>query len=108
MLEIYENIKKYRKMNKWTQEELAKKVGYGDRSTISRIERGEIDLPQSMIVKFAKVFGLSAGELAGSDGTAAYMDQLSAEEQRLIAYYRKLSEPEKDMICRSMDLKRGD
>ena len=27
MLEIYENIKKYRKMNKWTQEELAKKWG---------------------------------------------------------------------------------
>ena len=108
MLEIYENIKKYRKMNKWTQEELAKKVGDGDRSTISRIERGEIDLPQSMIVKFAKVFGLSAGELAGSDGTAAYMDQLSPEEQRLISYYRRLSELEKDMVCRSMDLKRGE
>ena len=57
MLEIYENIKKYRKMNKWTQEALAKKVGYGDRSTISRIERGEIYLPQGIIVKFAKVFG---------------------------------------------------
>ena len=48
MLEIYENIKKYRKMNKWTQEELAKKVGYGDRSTISRIERGEIDQLESL------------------------------------------------------------
>ena len=27
MLELYENIKKYRKLNKWTQEEMAKKSG---------------------------------------------------------------------------------
>ena len=106
MLELYENIKKYRKLNKWTQEELAQKVGYEDRSTISRIERGQIDLPQSMILKFAKVFGISAGDLAGSDGTAAFMDQLSPEEQRIIAYYRRLTDPEKNMICRSMGLPR--
>lgn len=108
MLELYENIKRYRKLNKWTQQELADRVGYTDRSVVSKIEAGRVDLPQSMIMKFAQVFGISAGELAGSDGTAAYMDQLTAEEQRLIAYYRRLSELEKDMICRSMDLKRGE
>ncbi len=90
MLELYENIKKYRKLNGWTQEEMAQKVGYEDRSTISRVERGMIDLPQSMIIKFANVFGVSAGDLAGSDGTAAFMDQLSSEEQRIITYYRRL------------------
>ena len=108
MMELYENIKKYRKINEWTQQELAEKVGYTDRSVVSKIEAGKVDLPQSMIMKFASVFGVSPGELAGSDGTAAFMDQLSAEEQRLIAKYRNLTEPEKDMICRSLDLKRGE
>lgn len=106
MLELYENIKKYRKLNGWTQEELAKRVGYTDRSVVSKIEAGRVDLPQSKIREFAEVFGISAGELAGSDGTAAFMDQLSAEEQRLIAYYRKLSELEKSMVCRSLGMKR--
>ena len=106
MMELYENIKKYRKLNGWTQQELAAKVGYTDRSVVSKIEAGKVDLPQSMILKFAKVFGISAGDLAGSDGTAAFMDQLSPEEQRIIAYYRRLTDPEKNMICRSMGLPR--
>ena len=101
-MELYTNIKKYRKLCGWTQEELARRVGYVDRSAVSRVERGTVDISQSMILKFAEVFGVSPSELLGSDGTAAYMDQLTADEQRLIAYYRKLSETERAMITRAV------
>lgn len=65
MLKIYENIKNLRKQNNWTQEELAKKTGYTDRSAIAKIEAGRIDLPQSKIIEFANVFGVDAGDLLG-------------------------------------------
>ena len=40
MLELYRNIKKYRKLNNTTQLELAEAIGYSDRSIISKIENG--------------------------------------------------------------------
>lgn len=65
MISLYKNIKKYRLENGWTQTELATKVGYSDKSMISKIEKGEIDLSQSQIWKFADVFGIPASELFG-------------------------------------------
>lgn len=68
MLELYQNIRKYRKELKMSQEELAQRVGYNDRSSIAKIEKGLVDLPQSKIALFAKVFGVSSGALMGNDG----------------------------------------
>lgn len=68
MLELYENIRKLRKLNKWTQDELAVRMGYTDRSMIAKIESGKVDISQSKILEFARVFGVDAGELMGADG----------------------------------------
>ena len=68
MLELYKNIRKYRKQMGMTQEELAKRIGYTDRSSIAKIENGSVDLPQSKITQFAKVFGISSKDLMGNDG----------------------------------------
>lgn len=65
MEELYKNIKKYRQQNKLTQEQLAQKTGYTDRSSIAKIESGMVDLSQSKIELFAKVLGVTAGELMG-------------------------------------------
>lgn len=65
MLKLYENIRYYRKLNKWTQEELASRMGYTDRSMIAKIESGKVDLSQSKIMEFAKVFNVDPGELMG-------------------------------------------
>ena len=67
MIDLYKNIKKYRLENGWTQTELANKVGYSDKSMISKIEKGEVDLSQSQIWKFADVFGISAPVLFGNE-----------------------------------------
>ena len=68
MLDLYKNIRIKRKELGMSQEELAKKVGYTSRSTIARIEKGEIDIPQSKIKAFAKALNTTPGELMGNDG----------------------------------------
>lgn len=68
MLELYKNIKRRREELGMSQAELAKKVGYTSRSTIARIERGDIDLSQTKIVEIAKALYIPAGELMGLDG----------------------------------------
>lgn len=67
MLELYKNIKSYRRAAKMTQEELARRTGYTDRSSIARIEKGEIDLPQSKIKQFAEALGTTPSQLLGWD-----------------------------------------
>lgn len=70
MLTLYSNIKRLRKSKGWSQDELAKKAGYTDRSSIAKIESGKFDLPQSKILLFAKIFGVEPGALMGLDGIA--------------------------------------
>ena len=67
MIDLYRNIKRERIEKGLSQEELAQKVGYADKTMISRIENGKIDLPQSKIEEFAKVFGVTPGYLMGWD-----------------------------------------
>ena len=59
-----EKIKEKRLERGWSMQELGDRVG-NDRSTISRIERGEFDLPQSRISEFARVLGTTPGYLMG-------------------------------------------
>ncbi len=65
MIKLYENIRNLRKENQWTQEELAQKMGYTDRSMIAKIESGKVDLSQSKIIEFAKIFNVDPGDLMG-------------------------------------------
>lgn len=48
-----------------TQQELAARAGYKDRSTIAKIESGVVDLQQSKIKKLAEILGVTPGELLG-------------------------------------------
>lgn len=65
MLDLYINIRQLRKDLGLSQQELAEKLGYNDRSSIAKIESGNVDLPQSKIEAFAKVLGVKASELMG-------------------------------------------
>ena len=69
MLQLYKNIKTRRNELNMTQIDLAEKLGYADKSMISKIENGLVDLPQSKILAFAKVLKVTPGELMGLDGT---------------------------------------
>lgn len=81
MLSLYKNIHDLRVQNKMTQLELADRLGY-TRSMIAKIEAGKVDLARSKIYEFAKVFGVSASELMGDDGTEHPIDTEEAKTIR--------------------------
>lgn len=54
MLELYRNIKQLREEKGLSQDELARLTGYTSRSSIAKIEKGEVDLQQSKILAFCK------------------------------------------------------
>ena len=62
---IGERIKARRKELKLSQRELSDRMGYSNHSTITRIEAGKVDLPQSRIAQFAQVLDVSVGYLMG-------------------------------------------
>lgn len=78
MLKLYENIKKFRIERGMTQDELARRAGYTDRSSIAKIERGVVDLSQSKIKQFADIFEVSPSTLMGwvDEATARKNDDL--------------------------------
>lgn len=102
MLELYQNIRNRRKELRMSQEELAKKVGYTSRSTIARIENGEIDIPQSKIMAFADALKTTPSDLMGLEGTAEgelkekseFILKLS-DDPDLIALFEKASSDER-------------
>ena len=81
MSTVGDNILNMRKRLGWTQEELAKRMGYKSKSTINKIELGINDIPQSKIVKFADVLGTTPAHLMGWENTPNLDLQLFAEQQ---------------------------
>ncbi len=58
-------IKLKRNEKGWSQRDLAAKMGYSNHSTVGKIETGKVDLPQSKVVQFAEVLGVSVAYLMG-------------------------------------------
>lgn len=73
MLPLYLNIKEKRKKLGMSQEQLAKLVGYTDRSSIAKIEKGNVDLSQSKILEFAKALKTTPSELMGWSDEEDYL-----------------------------------
>lgn len=59
--------------------ELARRMGYADHSTLSRIERGEVELVQSRIVQFARELDTTPRHLMGWDVPADEAGTLAAK-----------------------------
>lgn len=63
LIEIGNRIKQLRTEKDMSQDELAKRSGYGSRSTINKIELGINDVPQSKIKAIAEALGVGVGTL---------------------------------------------
>lgn len=98
MLKLYENIKRCRKEAGLTQEELARRIGYTDRSSIAKVEKGAVDLSQSKIKQFADALGTTPSHLMGWDAEPEEVGNLAAQVlldpdiMNLVQTYMKLSE----------------
>ena len=87
MLPLYRNIKARRTELKMSQDTLAELTGYKDRSSIAKIEKGDVDLSESKIREFAKALRISPQELMGWEDpdepstldTEYYLNQQTAE-----------------------------
>lgn len=84
MANLYENIRKRREALGMSQNELATKTGYSDRTSISKIESGNVDLTQSRIMAFAKALNITASELMGWDEERSRSDNSPSERKNVV------------------------
>ena len=96
MATLYDRIKSRRIELGLTVEELSHKMGYKDKSSISKIENGKADIPQSKIAAFADALETTPAYLMGWNETDEI--ELSPEEIELIKKYRKTSKKNKNTI----------
>ena len=81
MKTMYERIRDLRVALNMSQDDLAKAMGYSDRSMITKIEGGKVDLSQSKVIAFAKVLGSTPRYLM--DGDPA--DEIHTPEAMVLA-----------------------
>lgn len=89
-------IREKRKEKHLTQTELARLVGYTCNDTISKIERGLIDMPANKITTFSKVLGVPP-----SDFFVTYIEQPS-ETNPLFEDYKAILDVLEDCDSESM------
>lgn len=85
-LQMGKKIRECRMNLKFSQQQLAESVGYTDKSAISLIESGKIDIPYSKIVQLAAVLCTTPSYLVGGN------KEDGALKERLLASYRKLDD----------------
>ncbi len=89
MLALYKNIKKLRQQLNLSQDDLAKKIGYTNRSSIAKIEKGEVDLPLSKIILFAQFLHTTPADLMGWETKET--NALYQKEHPLLHIYNNLN-----------------
>lgn len=103
MLELYKNIKKYRLERDMSQTVLADLTGYTDRSSIAKIEAGEVDLTLQKILTFAKALRVSPGDLMGDvleykKNDIKPLENSEPEEIELLNAYNNATESTKHAV----------
>ena len=112
MTKFGERIRKMRIELGMTQEELATRMGYSSKSTITKIEQGTRDIPQNKIVKFADALGTTPAVLMGwvdketdqkNDARVSIAFQ-SSYDKELFEMVEKLSKltPEKRQVVKAV------
>lgn len=85
MPDIGKRIREKREARGITQEQLAEKLGYKNKSSIAKIETGTNDITQSKVVAFAKALDTSVAYLMGWEEDIDAQDSLSREDEQDIA-----------------------
>ena len=82
MADIGKRIKEKRESLGMTQEELAQRLGYKNKSSIAKIETGTNDIVQSKVVEFADVLDTTVAYLMGWDNNVRPIDNPSKEKKK--------------------------
>ena len=105
---IGERIRARRNELMMSQRDLCEKMGYSNHSTIGKIETNKVDIPQSRIVQFAEVLGVSVAYLMGWDETkkSAPIKEsgMSEAKMKLFALADSCTEEEAERLLKLMEL----
>lgn len=85
---LYERIKELRIGAGMSQDDLARAMGYKDRSMITKIESGKVDISQKKILAFATVLNTTPAYLMGWEDKKPQLhepDTPKTEEARILA-----------------------
>ena len=104
-MKIGEKIKLRRKELKWSQRDLAEKMGY-NHSTITRIETGKIDIPQSRILQFADVLHTDIAYLMDwsedQKEKPVQEDELSENIKKLVDFAKSVPDDKAELVLKLM------
>lgn len=83
MPEIGKRIRLRREELGMTQEELASRLGYKSKTTITKIENGTNDIVQSKVIEFAQILNTTPAYLMGwSESLSDKSPELTARDER--------------------------
>jgi transcriptional regulator with XRE-family HTH domain len=106
MMKIGEKIRLRRMEQGMSLQDLADRMGYANKSTVARIESGEIDPPQSKVVKFADALGTSVSDLMGwldeENEKPAVQGELSDKVKQLVDFALSVPEDKIDLVLKVM------
>lgn len=106
---VYERIKYLREKRNMSQQDLALKVGYKDKSAISKVERGDRDINQSMLIKYADALGTTVSYLMGwaepeplnlqlFGSSESIVDDVTDKEKELLNLFRQVPEEQQQLV----------
>lgn len=103
MLDLYRIIREERIKKEWSQQHLAELVGYKGKSMIAQIEKGNVDLPSTMITKFAEVFGVTESYLMGWETPSEEKFLFTDELLQLDTLFKQLTPDHRKEVFRYME-----
>lgn len=105
-MSIGERIKARRQELGLSQRDLAKRMGYTDHTTITRVESGKVDLPMSRVAKFAEALRVSPSYIMGWEDedkkNPATMDGMSENRMKLMRFLETVPEDKAEMLLKVM------
>jgi transcriptional regulator with XRE-family HTH domain len=111
-MDLYSRIRSRRESLGMSQDDLASKMGYKDRSTIAKIEAGVNDITQSKIIAFATALQTTPAYLMGwTDEPYLYEknagpkteDSQSPLDKQLIELLHLVSDDQKKMLLAQIE-----
>lgn len=100
---IYDRIKERRIELGMSQAELAQRVGYHGKSVISKVENGERDISQTMIVKYAEALGVTATYLLiGENAEQSTPQKINNRVNEFISLFTQLTDEQQKMLIAQM------
>lgn len=85
-MSVYEKIRKIRELNRWSQEEMAKRLNMSPNG-YAKIERGETKLRLEKLMQIAQVFNMDVLELMADDKGMVFMMNESCDYMGATTYY---------------------